>query len=320
VTIAQGYPWHPGDEVLAPLGEFPSNAWPWLALKARGVTFREAPLWDGHRAGTEAWDSLPPPHDADPEGRVIAAIGPRTTVVALSWVRFQDGLKLDLQRIAVACRERGIPLVVDGIQGAGITPLNLEGLSAFATGGYKGLLAPEGLGFLWTDEAFRQSLSPCGSWLSVEDATDFTRPSTDLNRAWLRDGRALEPGGPNLVHASVLLESLRLINEAGVTAIAAHVARLQARLLEALEDSAWNREATRLKDLLGCGRLGSIVSFHHGGLGLDGLNNLLKNGYRHGIFASVREGYLRVAFHGFHTEADADRVAKWLRNTSGTAS
>jgi len=72
--------------------------------------------------------------------------------------------------------------------------------------------------------------------------------------------------------------------------------------------------------LLQAGRLGSIVSFHHGGLGLDGLNNLLKNGYRHGIFASVREGYLRVAFHGFHTEADADRVAGWLRSATGTAS
>jgi hypothetical protein len=38
----------------------------------------------------------------------------------------------------------------------------------------------------------------------------------------------------------------------------------------------------------------------------------LRTGYREGIFASVREGYLRVAFHGFHTEGDVDRVATWL--------
>lgn len=320
VAIAQGYPWHAGDEVLAPLGEFPSNAWPWLALKTRGVTFREAALWEGHRAGADAWDSLPPPSDVDPEGRLIAAIGPRTTLVALSWVRFQDGLKLDLQRIAVACKQRGIPLVVDGIQGTGTVPLNLEGLSAFATGGHKGLLAPQGMGFLWTEEGFRQSLSPSGSWLSVEEATDFSRPSTDFNRAWLADGRALEPGGPNLLQTTALLESLRLINEGGVGVIAVHVAGLQFRLLEALGDSPWAAEAHRLKGLLEAGRLGSILAFHHGGLGLDGLNSLLKQGYRQGIFASVREGYLRVAFHGFHTEGDVDRVALWLRNASGTAS
>jgi selenocysteine lyase/cysteine desulfurase len=60
VTVAQGYPWTAGDEVLAPLGEFPSNAWPWLALQRRGVAFREVPLWEGHRAGADAWTSLPP--------------------------------------------------------------------------------------------------------------------------------------------------------------------------------------------------------------------------------------------------------------------
>jgi selenocysteine lyase/cysteine desulfurase len=320
VTVAQGYPWHGGDEVLAPLGEFPSNAWPWLALQSRGVSFREVPLWEGHRSGPEAWASLPPTVDSDPEGRLIAAIGPRTSILALSWVRFQDGLKLDLQRIATACGERGVHLVVDGIQGVGTTPLNLEGVSAFATGGYKGLLAPEGMGFLWTDETFRQSLSPSGSWLSVEDATDFSRPSTDFNRAWLKDGRALEPGGPNLLHASVLLESLRLLNETGVRTIATHVAGLQARLLDALDDSAWQEEAERLRALLKADRLGSILAFHHGDLGMEGLNRLLRQGYRHGIYASVREGYLRVAFHGFHTQGDVDRVAAWLRLASETAS
>ncbi|GLH73204.1 cysteine desulfurase [Geothrix limicola] len=320
VTVAQGFPWSPGDEVLAPLGEFPSNAWPWLALRARGVAFHEVPLWEGHRSGTEAWESLPPTQAADPEGRLIAALGPRTKVLALSWVRFQDGLKLELQRLGAACRDRGIHLVVDGIQGVGTAPLNLEGLSAFATGGYKGLLAPEGLGFLWTDAAFRQSLSPCGSWLSVEGATDFARPSTDFQRDWLPDGRALEPGGPNLLHASVLLESLRLLNGVGVPAIAAHIAELQARLLEALAGTTWAAEAARLKALLEAGRLASVLSFHHGGRGLEGLDRILKAGYRQGVFASVREGYLRVAFHGFHTEADVDRVAAWLCAASGTAS
>ncbi|HEY3399516.1 MAG TPA: aminotransferase class V-fold PLP-dependent enzyme [Geothrix sp.] len=311
LAVAQGFPWHPGDEVLAPLGEFPSNAWPWLALKARGVAFREVPLWDGHKAGAEAWSSLPPRVEADPEGRLIAALGPRTRILALSWVRFQDGLRLDLQRLGRACRDRGIHLVVDGIQAVGTVPLDLEGLSAFATGGHKGLLAPQGMGFLWTEDSFRQSLSPSGTWLAVEEATDFSRPSTDFQRAWLKDGRALEPGGPNLLQASTLLESLRLINGAGVPAIRTHSTMLQAGLLDLLGPS-WASERARLGALLEAGRLGSFLSFHHGG-GARRLEAILKEGYRQGIFASVREGYLRVAFHGFHTEADVERVAAWLR-------
>ncbi|MFN7959454.1 MAG: aminotransferase class V-fold PLP-dependent enzyme [Holophagaceae bacterium] len=319
-VVAQGFPWQVGDEVLAPLGEFPSNAWPWLALQARGVSFREVPLWEGHLAGPEAWRGQPPRTGADPEARLLEAIGPRTRILALSWVRFQDGLKLDLGKLGRGCRERGVHLVVDGIQGAGTAPLGLEGLAAFATGGHKGLLTPQGMGFLWTDEAFRQVLSPSGTWLAVEEATDFSRPSTDFQRGWLPDGRALEPGGPNLLQHSALLESLRLINQAGVPRIAAHVAQLQARLLEALRGSAWQAEADRLAALLEDDRLGSILAFHHGGGGPDHLNRCLKQGYRQGVYASVREGYLRVAFHGFHTEADADRVAQWLREASGTAS
>lgn len=316
VAVAQGFPWEPGDEVLAPLGEFPSNAWPWLALKARGVSFREVPLWDGHRAGVEAWSSLPPTIQAEPTGRLIAALDHRTRILALSWVRFQDGLKLDLPRLGAACRERGVHLVVDGIQAAGTIPAAIEGLSAFATGGHKGLLAPQGMGFLWTEERFRQSLSPSGTWLAVEEATDFSRPSTDFQRAWLPDGRALEPGGPNLLQASALLESLRLINGAGVPAIAAHILGLQERLLDALGGSPWRAEVTRLRSLLDTGRLGSILAFHHGGEGADYLQGLLRSGHRRGIFASVREGYLRVAFHGFHMEADVDRIAAWLNGTA----
>ncbi|WP_243322441.1 aminotransferase class V-fold PLP-dependent enzyme [Geothrix sp. SG200] len=312
VAVAQGFPWRSGDEVVAPLGEFPANAWPWLALEARGVAFREVPLWEGHLAGAAAWASRPPTAEADPEARLIEALGPRTRILAVSWVRFQDGLKLDLTRLARACRARAVHLVVDGVQAAGTVPVDLEGLAAFATSGHKGLLSPQGMGFLWTDEAFRRSLAPSGSWLSVEEATDFSRPSTDLHRAWLPDGRALEPGGPNLLHLSALLESLRLINRAGVSAIAAHGAALQARLLQALRGSRWAAEHDRLDALRKEGRVASFLAFHHGGRGPGGMDALLKAGARRGIFASVREGYLRVAFHGFHTEEDADRVAAWL--------
>ena len=91
------------------------------------------------------------------------------------------------------------------------------------------------------------------------------------------------------------------------------MALLQTALLDALGGSKWRPEAERLQALLRGGRLGSILAFHHGGQGQDGLERLLKAGYHRGVFASVREGYLRVAFHGFHTEADVERVAAWLR-------
>jgi selenocysteine lyase/cysteine desulfurase len=308
-VVAQGFPWRSGDEVLAPLGEFPSNAWPWLALRDRGVTFREVPLWEGHLAGARALESAPPPPDADPEGRILADLRPETRLLALSWVRFQDGLRLDLPRLAEGCRARGVPLVVDGIQGCGTHLPDLEGVAAFATGGHKGLLAPQGLGFLWTDPAFRARLLPSGTWLSVEQGTDFSRPSTDFERPFLEDGRRLEPGSPPLLMAATLEASLAELLRAGIPKIQAHVEMLQRTLLRRLEPGPWGAEAARLRPLLEAGRLGPFLAFHHGGRDLGAL---LQRGLRLGIYASAREGYLRIAFHGWHGEADLGRIAEWM--------
>lgn len=318
-VIAQGFPWKMGDEVLAPLGEFPSNVWPWKALAPRGVSFREVPLWEGHKSGAEAWNSSPPQQGADVETRLLDAITDRTRILALSWVRFQDGLKLDLPWLGSACEERGVYLVVDGIQGVGTHKPDLTGVSAFASGGHKGLLAPQGLGFLWTDAKARALLAPMGTWLSVEDGTDFTRPSTDFHRGWLEDGRRLEPGSPSLMACVALNASMACLNGAGEGAIEAHVHSLQEALLKALSNSpAWGAEAARLNGLWEEDRLGPVLSFHHQSHGPKFLNDVLQKGFAQGIYASVREGYLRVAFHGWHAQTDVDRVAAWLTVPSGS--
>jgi len=317
VTIAQGFPWEPGDEVLTPLGEFPSNAWPWRALEARGVSWREAAIWEGQSAGRKAWESAPPTAAAEPEERLLAEIGPRTRVLSVSWVRFQDGLALDLPRLAAGCRERGVVLVVDAIQGLGTLPLELEGLGALASGAHKGLLAPQGLGILWTDPGFRRRLVPSGSWLSVEDAARFDRPSTDFDRAWHDDGTRLEAGVPNLLGCAALRESLGVIVEAGVPELHRHVRRLEERFLEGLTGiPAWAGEARRLAELFDNGRLGSILGLHHGGRGPEGLDRILRAGFERGIYASVREGYLRIALHGWHGGGDVDRLLAWLEEVS----
>jgi len=313
VTVAQSLRWSRGDEVVVPLGEFPTNIWPWKALEARGVRFREVPLWDGHQAGAAAWNSTPPRADDDVEGRLLAALGHATRVLAVSWVRFQDGLKLDIASLGAACRARGVHLVVDGIQGAGTLPADLTGVSAFASGGHKGLLGPQGQGFLWTEPAFRKDLIPMGSWMSVEEGTAFDRASTDHNRAWLAGGERMEPGTLSIVSCAGALESFRTVNEAGIPAIAAHIRRLQERFLEGLgRNPAWAEEAQRLRTLLEAGRLGSILSLHHGGRGPAAMQELLMKGMRRGVYASVREGYLRVAFHGWHDPEDVERVVDWL--------
>ncbi len=312
--VAHGFPFQPGDEILAPLGEFPANAWPWKALESRGVSFREVPLWPGHQAGPAAWDSTPPTIADSLEARIADAIGPRTRMLTVSWVRFQDGLRLHLPTLAAACALKGVVLVVDGIQAAGVFTPDLQGVAAFVTGGHKGLLGPAGQGFVWTTPELRSTLLPAGSWLSVADGSKWARPGTDLDRAWLPDGRRLEPGAYNLVGAAILGESLALLCDAGPQRIAAHVRALQGRLIAGLRDGAsWPGESDRLEPLWAADRLGPFLSLHAGPNAAGLLFDRLKAGADRNIHASVREGYLRIALHGWHDVDDVHRLLEWLR-------
>lgn len=306
-AVSLGYPWQEGDEVLIPVGEFPSNRLPWLALARRGVVCREVALWPGQTAKAD----VPPVAGIEPEQRLLDAITPSTRVVSVSWVRYQDGLRLDLAKLGRGCRERGVHLVVDGIQGAGTAVPSFEGVSAFATGGHKGLLGLQGQGLLWTDAGFREQLMPVGTWLSAPDAFSQSGRQAEASSPWTGDGRRLEAGSPSILSCAVLASSIQvLLDHGGAPAIQAHVEGLQRALLAKLASSAaWNDEAKRLDDLVQAGRLGSILSFVPPA---DRFDRLLKDAEANGISTSIREGYLRIAFHGWHSGQDVERCAAWL--------
>jgi selenocysteine lyase/cysteine desulfurase len=306
-AVALGYPWQQGDEVLIPAGEFPSNRLPWLSLARRGVTCTEVALWEGQTAQP----SSVPDAGIEPEQCLLEAITPRTRVMAVSWVRYQDGIRLDLGKLARGCREHGVHLVVDGIQGAGTMAASFDGVSAFSTGGHKGLLGLQGQGLLWTDRAFRQLLMPLGTWLSAPDDFSQGGSQTPSDEPWATDGRRLEAGSPSILSCAALASSIRLLVESGGTAaIQKHVVSLQCALLAALaKDTSWSAEAARLDTLVRAGKLGSTLSF---ALPAEQAAYLLRTAEAQGISTSTREGYLRVAFHGWHGARDVDRCAAWL--------
>lgn len=306
-TVALGFPWEAGDEVVIPAGEFPSNRLPWLALARRGVQCREVPLWEGQLATPR----LAPHAGIAPEQRLLDAITGRTRVVAVSWVRFQDGLMLDLDMLGRGCRERGVHLVVDGIQGAGTMMPVLDHVSAFSTGGHKGLLGMQGQGLLWTEARFRSQLMPLGTWLSAPTAFSQSGIQQQHDDHWASDGRYLEAGSPSIVNCAALAASIDLLLEAGgLTDLQTHIARLQRQLLEALAPhEAWSHEAARLVALLDAGRVGPTLCFD---IPADRADALLASARALRIDASTREGFLRTAWHGWHGTADVQRCASWL--------
>jgi len=193
--IATGIAWQAGDEVLFPANEFPSNMLPWQWLEQKGVIARPIPLCPEH-----------------PESALLEAIGPKTRLVAVSSVQFDTGLKLDLQLISSACKAHDALFSVDAIQHLGALPMDVQAIDMdfLVCGSHKWLMAPEGVGFLWTKESVRNTMDVAlPGWRMYHDPFNFNR--TDWTPPC--SGRRFETGTVNMFGLHGLSAALDLLSE-----------------------------------------------------------------------------------------------------------
>jgi L-cysteine/cystine lyase len=80
----------------------------------------------------------------DPE-RIIAAVTPKTRLLALSHVLWTTGQVLPVRALR---EETGLPILVDGAQSVGAIPVDPDGLDYYTISGQKWLCGPEGTGAL----------------------------------------------------------------------------------------------------------------------------------------------------------------------------
>ncbi|MFC8668671.1 aminotransferase class V-fold PLP-dependent enzyme [Streptomyces sp. NPDC057199] len=194
-AVARAVPWRPGDEVLALEDEFPTTVLPWSKLPGvRLITVRPGP-------------------DDDRLGALVAAIGPRTRLVAVSHVNSHTGTVVDLAVLGAACARLGALLLCDGAQSAGVLPVDLTGVDFFVATGYKWMLAGFGIAFLITKASVRETLEP-----------------TLLGHGNVPPSRDLAVGTPNLAGIHALGAAAELRHVIGRTAIGERAAALARRI------------------------------------------------------------------------------------------
>lgn len=86
----------------------------------------------------------------DPDD-VARAITPRTRLAAVIHASNVCGAVNDVAAVGAACRERGVPFLVDAAQSAGAVPISVEEMNIdfLAFPGHKGLMGPLGTGVLY---------------------------------------------------------------------------------------------------------------------------------------------------------------------------
>ena len=280
--IAEGFPWQPGDNVVIPADEYPSNQYPWLNLASRGVEVRYVPTRDGRITIDDIRD----------------AMNDRTRLLSISAVEYGTGFRNDLNAIGELCRERGVFFFVDAIQALGAFPIDLQQtpIDALAADGHKWMLAPEGAGFAYIRREWIERLRVIGVGAhSVVKPFDYHVIDFTLKP---HAGR-WEGGCLNMPGIAALGGSLGLLLDAGIDNIAEKILILTDYLCERASRAGLEIYSSRN----GHERSG-IVSLVKPGADPK---ELMQQCRAAGVIVNCRANRLRVSPHAYNNIEEIDR-------------
>ncbi len=290
--VAQGVPWKAGDIIVTVKGEFPANVYPWLALERQGVRVRFVQPRNGRI------------HLGDLNAALDGA-----RMLAISWVQYSNGFRVDLAALSELCRRRGVLLCLDAIQGTGALPIDLEAtpVDFCAFGGHKWMLSPQGVGILYVNRRARDLLQPANvGWLGVawRDYAAF-----DYDSPLMEGAPRYEEGTRSLVGIAGLEQSASLLLAAGPAATARRIFALIEHLSRRVQERGY-RILTPLEPEARSG----ILTISHAQHPAQQLWERLRAAR---IVAAVREGGVRFSPHLYNTLDEMDAVVDALEGTPG---
>src|SRR5215831_8294127 len=286
-VIANGLPWRDGDEVLVIGGDYPATVLPWQRLSERGVRVRPLRPASGLLSGTE----------------LAAAIGPRTRLLAVTWVDSFTGRALDLHELGAVCRRAGVMLVVNASQALGARPIDVQDapVDAVVSCGYKWLCGPYGTGFTWLHPELLEQLRPQQAyWLAMQAGRGLDK----MRETIIRDDigvRGFDVFCPaSFATALPWIASLELLQDTGIDTIAAWDQQLADRLIGGLDSNRYQLitppGGPSRSTLIVLSRLDGSSQQRHQQLATAGIDT------------AYREGNLRLSLHLFNTPGQVDQA------------
>ena len=92
----------------------------------------------------------------------------------MSHTHSSTGTTVDLDRMSRHCRERGVLLMVDGIQALGTIPVDLSSVDIYAASFFKWMLSGFGIGVLVTSARARAAMAPAyQGYANMDDAAQL---------------------------------------------------------------------------------------------------------------------------------------------------
>jgi selenocysteine lyase/cysteine desulfurase len=285
----------PGRRVLVLGGEYPSNYYTWQTFARRtGAVVATIDRHDG-QGWTEA---------------VLGALDERTAVVAVPPVHWTDGAEVDLAAVAVQARAVGAAVVVDASQGLGAIPLDLTTIRPdyLVAVGYKWLLGPFGLGYLYVAEQHRDGRPLEENWISRLGSQDFGR-LVDYQDRYQPGARRFDVGQRTHFETTPMaVAALRQLLDWSVPRVAATLGQITGRIQHQVEALGLTlTSGNRGPHMLGI-RLPAPARRRVAAALAEA-----------GVFAGLRGAALRVSPHLWTTEDDIDRLVGALADAVHSA-
>ncbi|MDC0656693.1 cysteine desulfurase [Leisingera sp. SS27] len=209
-----------GDEIVLSVMEHHANIVPWHFLRERqGVVLK----W----VDTEADGSL------DPQ-KVIDAIGPKTKLVAVTQCSNVLGTVVDVKAITQGAHAKGVPVLVDGSQGAVHMPVNVQdiGCDFYAITGHK-LYGPSGSGAIYIKPERMAEMRP------FIGGGDMIKEVSKEGIIYNDPPMKFEAGTPGIVQTIGLGVALEYMMALGMDNIAKHEGCLRDYAMQRLTGLNW---------------------------------------------------------------------------------
>ena len=290
-----------GDEVIVSEMEHHSNIVSWQLVQARkGIKLRVVPINDRGELRLDEYEKL---------------FNDRTRIVSIAHVGNVLGTVNPVRRIIDIAHAHGVPVLVDGAQGAPHLPVDVQALDCdfYAFSGHK-VYGPTGIGVLYGKEQWLDRLPPYmggGEMIhhvSFEQTTYAGLPFK------------FEAGTPDYVASTGLARALDYVSALGMEHIHAHEQELTRYALDGL------RRIPGMRILGEAEEHDAVISFlvggiHHLDMGtlLDRLGIAVRTGH-HCAEPLMRrlgvEGTVRASFALYNTRAEVDALVEGVERVA----
>jgi selenocysteine lyase/cysteine desulfurase len=264
--------------------EFPTMGHVWLGQRSRGADVQFVPA-DGN--------SLPAAH-------FERIIDHKTLIVPLAHVCFKNGFRSDAGTIVQLAHQAGALALLDDYQDCGTRPVDVKAmdLDFYVAGTLKYLLGPPGLAFLYVRRELIPTLAPTVTgWFGQANPFLYIPQHFELSST----ARRFESGSPAVPNVYAGMAGIQLLQDIGMTKVAAHIEKLTQTFLSAVRNLGIVAKTPS-------DSVGPLVVLHAKDSTL-----LVKKLSDSGIVVSNRFDGLRISFHVYNTLDDVKAAVDALQ-------